>query len=54
MGLIWVPMGLMYVNSMFQGVQYIFSSLFIYFFPFSALKEEVIPRKQGLLKFPVN
>ena len=47
-------MGLMYVNSMFQGVQYIFSSLFIYFFPFSALKEKIIPRKQGLLKFPVN
>lgn len=28
--------------------------IFIYFFPFSLLKEEVIPRKQGLLKFPVN
>ena len=52
MGLIRVPMGLMYVNSMFQGVQYIFFPVFSCFSSFFLLKEESFPRKQGFLKHP--
>jgi len=45
-------MGLMYVNSMFQGVQYVFFLVFSCFSSFFLLKEESFPRKQGFLKHP--